>query len=82
MRVEAQVSAINRISFPKWELVRWDIPAGAEYPPVSFYWHNGSSRPGMRDQLEQLLGRGLDWGDKGEKKWADWAGCLIVGTEG
>jgi hypothetical protein len=28
------------------------------------------------------LGRGLDWGDKGEKKWADWAGCLILGTEG
>ena len=24
-------------------------------------------------------GRGIDWGDKGAKKWA---GCLIVGTEG
>ena len=62
--------------------MRWDIPARGELPPISFYWHNGSSRPGMRDELERLLGRGLDWGDKGEKKWADWAGCLIVGTEG
>ena len=82
LRVEAKVNGINRISFPKWELVRWDIPARTGLPPISFYWHNGSSRPGMRDQIEGALGRGLDWGDKGEKKWADWAGCLIVGTEG
>jgi hypothetical protein len=82
LRVEAQVPRINRISFPRWELVRWDIPGRANLPPVRFYWHNGSSRPGMRGQIESLLGRGLDWGDKGAKKWADWAGCLIVGTEG
>ncbi len=82
LRVEAQVRGINRISFPRWELVRWDIPARAGLPPLRFYWHNGGSRPGMRDQLEGLLGRGLDWGDKGEKKWADWAGCLIIGSEG
>ncbi|MCR4412659.1 MAG: Gfo/Idh/MocA family oxidoreductase [Thermoguttaceae bacterium] len=82
VRVEAKVKGINRLSFPRWELVRWDIPARAGLPPVRFFWHNGSSRPGVRDQLEGLLGRGLDWGDKGEKKWADWAGCLIVGTEG
>jgi len=32
--------------------------------------------------IERLLGRPLDWGDTGEKKWADFAGCLLVGTEG
>ena len=82
VRVEAKVNAINRLSFPKWELVRWDIPGRAGLPPVSFSWHNGSSRPGVRDELEPLLGREIDWGDKGEKKWADWAGCLIVGSAG
>jgi hypothetical protein len=82
LRVEAKVKEINRLSFPRWELVRWDIPARGDLPPVRFSWHNGSSRPGMREEVEQLLGRGLDWGDKGEKKWADWAGCLIVGSEG
>jgi predicted dehydrogenase len=82
LRVEAKVREINRVSFPRWEMVRWDIPARGDLPPLPFYWHNGSSAPGMRDQLEGLLGRGLDWGDKGAKKWADWAGCLIVGTEG
>jgi len=82
LRVEAKVSRINRLSFPRWELVHWEIPARGDLPPVSFYWHNGSSRPGIREQLEGLLGRDIDWGDKGEKKWADWAECLIVGTEG
>lgn len=82
IRVQTEVDKTNHLSFPRWELVRWDIPARGETPPVSFYWHNGSRRPGMRDQVERILGRGLDWGDKGEKKWADWAACLIVGTEG
>jgi hypothetical protein len=82
IRVETKVDKVNRLSFPRWELVRWDIPARGDLPPVSFYWHNGSRRPRMRDQIERILGRGLDWGDKGAKKWADWAGCLIVGSEG
>jgi len=82
LRVEAKVKEINRLSFPKWELVRWDVPARAGLPPISFHWHNGSSRPGVREELKRLLGREVDWGDAGEKKWADWAGCLIVGAEG
>ncbi|MBN2475817.1 MAG: Gfo/Idh/MocA family oxidoreductase [Pirellulales bacterium] len=82
IRVQAEVNRINRISVPRWEMVHWEIPARGDLPPVSFRWHNGGGRPGMRAQLETLLGRGLDWGDKGEKKWADWAGCLIIGSEG
>jgi hypothetical protein len=82
IRVEAEANGINRLSFPRWELVRWEIPARGDLPPVSFHWHNGSRRPGMRDELEALMGRRLDWGDKGAKKWVDWAGCLIVGSEG
>jgi predicted dehydrogenase len=83
LRVEAKVDEINRLSFPRWEVITWRIPArGAELPAVPLYWHNGGRAPGMRERLEALVGRGLDWGDKGEKKWADFAGCLIVGTEG
>ena len=82
LRVEAKVQQINRISFPRWEVIRWEVPPRGDLPAVPFTWHHGSSAPGMRDELERLLGRGLDWGDKGGKKWADWAGCLIVGTEG
>jgi len=63
-------------------MVSWKIPARGQLPPITFYWHNGSRRPGMREKLESLLGRGLDWGDKGAKKWVDWAGCLFIGSEG
>ncbi|MBI4657753.1 MAG: Gfo/Idh/MocA family oxidoreductase [Verrucomicrobia bacterium] len=31
---------------------------------------------------EDLLGRKLDWGDAGEKKWNDFAGVLLVGSKG
>jgi predicted dehydrogenase len=82
VRIEAKVQEINPLSFPRWEMITWQVPARGELPAVPFYWHNGSGRPGMRDALEKLAGRGLDWGDKGEKKWADFAGSLIVGSEG
>lgn len=82
IRVEAKCDEINALAFPRWEMITWQVPARGELAPVPFYWYNGSRGPGMRDKIETMLGRGLDWGDKGEKKWADFAGCLIVGTEG
>jgi hypothetical protein len=81
IKVEAETSGANRLSFPKYEIVRWEIPAREDLPPVTFTWHAGNG-PVSRAMIEDLLGRGLDWGDKGEKKWADWAGHLIVGTKG
>ena len=80
--IEAKVSEINRLSFPKWEVIKFDIPARAGLPPITIQWHNGGSAPGSRDLLEAAMGEGLDWGDKGEKKWRDHAGTVIVGTEG
>jgi hypothetical protein len=79
--IEAKCSRINRLSFPRWEVIQWQLPARAEFPPITFTWHNGPAA-GSRDLLEGLLGDGLDWGDKKEKKWADHAGAIIVGTKG
>jgi hypothetical protein len=81
IRLEADCSGINRLSFPRWEVIRWDIPARAEFPPITFTWHNGPA-PANRDLLESLIGDGLDWGDKKEKKHLDHAGAVIVGTKG
>ena len=81
IRVHAKCSGINRLSFPRWEIVRWDIPARAEFPAITFTWHNGAA-PGSRDLLENLIGDGLDWGDKKEKHYLDHAGAVIVGTKG
>lgn len=79
--VEARHSGVNSLSFPRWEIVKWTVPARAEFPAVTFTWHNGRA-PGDRELLEQVLGDGLDWGDKKEKKWADFAGALILGSKG
>ena len=82
IRVQAATSGINRLSFPRWEVVRYEVPARAGFPPVTFTWHNGGGAPGSRDLIEGLMGDGLDWGDKKRKKWDDHAGALIVGSKG
>ena len=81
IRIEAKHSGVNSISFPKWEVVEWHIPARAGFPPVLFTWHNGRG-PGSRDLLESTMGEELDWGDKKEKKWVDHGGAVIVGSRG
>jgi hypothetical protein len=78
IRIGAQSSGINRLSFPRWEIVRWEIPARAELPPITFTWYNGPA-PGARQIVEPLLG-GVD--DKRERSLIEFAGALIVGTKG
>jgi len=81
--LEAEVSGHHKDTFPKWEIIRYDFPARAEMPAVRVNWYNGSGQaPGPRGQIEELMGRRLDWGDAGEKKWDDHAGCLLIGTKG
>jgi len=81
IRVEAKCSGINRLSFPSWEIIRWEIPARAGLPPIAFTWYNGPA-PGARGLLEGLIGDELDWGDRKEKKYMDHAGAIIVGAKG
>jgi len=81
IKVEAKTSGVNRLAFPRQETVRWEVPARGDLPPVTFTWYAGGGL-GTRATIEGLLGRDLDWGDKGQKKWVDWAGHLIVGTKG
>jgi len=81
LQVQARVSGINSLSFPKWEVIKWSIPPRAEFAAITFTWHNGRA-PESRELLESLVGDGLDWGDKKQKKWADFAGAVIVGSKG
>ena len=83
IRLEAQVSEIVTEAFPKWEIIHYDVPARGALPRVRVSWYNGPGQaPGPREKIEQLMGRRLDWGDAGEKKWQDHAGCLVIGTSG
>jgi len=81
IRVEAEKDQINPVSFPRWERVFFAVPARGDLPPVTLKWFNGPT-PDGRPYIEERLGRRLDWGDAGEKKWADHAGALILGSRG
>lgn len=77
LKVRATTSDINRLSFPTWETVAWDIPARAGLPPVTITWHNDPT-PGLKDRLAGVL---KDAPEKDRGLW-QFAGTLIVGTKG
>lgn len=81
-RVRAEIGETTPHTFPRWEVLTYEFPERAGMPPVSITWVNGGAAPRGRREIEDLLGRKLDWGDAGEKKWADYAGCLLVGSKG
>jgi predicted dehydrogenase len=83
VKLTAEVSAVHKHAYPKWEIIHYDFPARDDMPPVRINWYNGPGQaPGPRTEIEQMLGRRLDWGDAGEKKWRDHAGCVLVGSKG
>ncbi len=83
VRVRAESESVNRFSFPRWEIITYEFPQRDTLPPVTLRWYNGHNIPAsQRQKLEDLLGRKLDWGDAGEKKWNDYAGCILVGSKG
>jgi len=82
IKVSAESSGINRLSFPKWEVVHFQVPARGDLAPVTIHWVNGRGAPAWRQRIEDQLGRPLDWGDAGEKKWRDYEGGLLVGDKG
>lgn len=88
IRLSVEASTIDRIGFPRHTELRYEIPARGNLPPVVIQYHNGAS-PDYRDgpsvgrkRIEELIGRRLDWGDAGKRKWKEHGGCLVVGSEG
>ena len=77
IRVEATPSSINQLSFPRWELIKWHIPARAGLPPVTFTWYNGQA-PGARELIGSLKSEASDK----DRQGMDFAGAYIVGTKG
>ena len=83
VKLTPEVSGVHKHSYPKWEIIHYDFPARGNMPPVWISWYNGPGQaPGPRDMIEDMIGRRLDWGDAGEKKWQDHAGCLLIGSKG
>jgi hypothetical protein len=77
IRVEAQSSGLNKLSFPSWEQVQWHVPARAGFPPITIIWYNGDA-PGARELRDRAT---ADAPEKDRNLW-QFAGTLIVGTKG
>jgi len=81
IKVTAKVPQINRIGFPRWEIIHYDFPARGALPPLRLSWTNGYDAEGIRPMLEDLMGRPLDWVDTGQLAGKDFAGCLLIGSK-
>jgi hypothetical protein len=80
IRVQAQVSQIDTVRYPKWEIVHYNIPPRAGLPAYRVTWYNGLAAPNFRETIEQPLGRRLVAGGPGP--WHEHGGCLVVGSQG
>jgi len=78
IRVEATLPEVCRLGFPRWELVRYAIPARGKLPPLNFTWQQGTTH-----FLEKALGELPEWRDQRPKPW--WqggGGSAMVGSKG
>jgi len=82
IRVEAEVSEKCPENFPRWQIVRFDVPRRGSLPPVRIHWYNAAEpelkRLGVWQRLEKIAGRSLEWKDS----WTPRSGTLLVGSKG
>jgi len=83
IRVRAECARLNRVSFPRWERVRWEIPARGRRPPLVLTWHHGPDfAPGTREQVrEKLRAFGVTKPEEADALMGT-AGSLLVGRDG
>jgi hypothetical protein len=83
IRVTAECSRLNKISFPRWERVRWEIPARGEQPPVTITWRQGPDfGPGARETIrEKLRTFGVSTATEADALMKE-AGSMLIGSDG
>ncbi len=83
IRIESEIPETCPENFPRWQILRYDIPARGSLPPASIHWYNGPEqelkRQGIWDRLEKIAGRSLEWKDG---SWTPRSGTLLVGSKG
>ena len=83
IRVSAECSRTNPISFPKWERVRWEIPARRDMPPVTITWHHGPGfAPGAGELVREKLGQFGVTDASAAAKLMKKAGSMLIGSDG
>ena len=83
IRVEAETPEPTPENFPRWEILRFDVPARGPLPPARIHWYNAAEpelkRLGVWTKLEQIARRPLEWQDS---SWTPRSGSLLVGSKG
>lgn len=83
LRVRAECARLNRISFPRWERVAWEVPPRGKHPALTVIWHHGPDfAPGTRERIhEKLRTFGVSKPEEAEALMGT-AGSMLVGREG
>ena len=86
IRIEAECSEVNQLSYPTWEKVRWSFAADDRAGALVLHWHHGPApdyAPGSRPRLaELLLDHGLPASELEAVLPPAGAGCIMVGQHG
>ena len=82
IHVEAQIPEPCPENFPRWQQLRYDVPARGPLPPAQIHWYDGQEtelkRRGIWQRLEKIAGRSLEW----KESWTPRSGSLLVGSKG
>ena len=83
IHVQAEVPEICRINFPKWEIIRYDLPARGDMPPVRLTWYNGGGAvKEIFPKVQEVMGPPAAPGDRDKRRYSTFAGSFLVGEEG
>ena len=77
IRVAPTIPAVYTIGYPRWEVVRYEVPARGKLPPLTFTWHRGAMH-----FIEKALGDYPEWRNKRPKPWWGHGGSVMIGTQG
>jgi hypothetical protein len=82
IRVEAEIPEPCPETFPRWQVLRFDLPKRGSLPPATIHWYNAPEpelkKLGIWQKLEKIAGRSLEWKDS----WTPRSGSLLVGSKG
>jgi len=83
IRVETEISERCPETFPRCQIVRFEVPARDPLPPASIHWYNAweteIKRRGILGRLEKLAGQPLVWK---QGSWSPHSFLLLVGSKG
>jgi len=86
IRVETEISERCPENFPRWQIVRFDLPARGSLPSARIHWYNTwepeIERQGIGKRLEKTAGQPLKWERRGSWSWSPNSYSLLVGSKG